>query len=125
VGRALVANDQIALKYAACADGAPGVEGETVREGPAGYPACPSGSWQDTAGVIDPTGRILGLMPHPERDQDPWLRPGFAREQALRQPPPPHSPPPAPRATGMDLFRAAVEHLRSRATAAVGREGSS
>jgi len=35
---------------------------------PAGgaYPANPNGSVGDIAGVTDPTGRILGLMPHPE-----------------------------------------------------------
>jgi phosphoribosylformylglycinamidine synthase len=33
----------------------------------AGYPACPSGSEDHIAGICDPTGKILGLMPHPER----------------------------------------------------------
>lgn len=40
-----------------------------------GYPANPNGSAGDVAGVTDPTGRILGLMPHPENHvlarQDP------------------------------------------------------
>ncbi len=31
------------------------------------HPANPSGSTNDIAGVCDPTGTILGLMPHPER----------------------------------------------------------
>jgi phosphoribosylformylglycinamidine synthase len=31
------------------------------------YPANPNGSTQDIAGICDETGRILGLMPHPER----------------------------------------------------------
>jgi len=31
------------------------------------YPANPNGSTDDIAGITDPTGRILGLMPHPER----------------------------------------------------------
>ncbi|MBI4067002.1 phosphoribosylformylglycinamidine synthase subunit PurQ [Candidatus Gottesmanbacteria bacterium] len=30
-------------------------------------PANPNGSVEDIAGLIDPTGKILGLMPHPER----------------------------------------------------------
>lgn len=30
-------------------------------------PASPNGSIDDIAGVVDETGRILGLMPHPER----------------------------------------------------------
>lgn len=32
-----------------------------------GYPGNPNGSVEDIAGITDPTGRILGLMPHPER----------------------------------------------------------
>ncbi len=35
--------------------------------GLAGYPENPNGSAADIAGICDPTGRILGLMPHPER----------------------------------------------------------
>ena len=31
------------------------------------YPANPNGSVNAIAGVCDPTGRIMGLMPHPER----------------------------------------------------------
>ena len=31
------------------------------------YPGNPNGSTEDIAGITDPTGRILGLMPHPER----------------------------------------------------------
>lgn len=47
-----------------------------IGDGPiAGYPANPNGSDGDVAGVCDPTGRILGLMPHPENHvlarQDP------------------------------------------------------
>ncbi len=33
----------------------------------AGYPDNPNGSLEDVAGICDRTGRILGLMPHPER----------------------------------------------------------
>jgi phosphoribosylformylglycinamidine synthase len=32
-----------------------------------GYPDNPNGSIKNIAGICDPTGRILGLMPHPER----------------------------------------------------------
>lgn len=31
------------------------------------YPENPNGSNQHIAGITDPTGRVLGLMPHPER----------------------------------------------------------
>ena len=33
----------------------------------AGYPHNPNGSEDNIAGICDETGRILGLMPHPER----------------------------------------------------------
>jgi len=33
----------------------------------AGYPSCPNGSRENIAGICDETGRIFGLMPHPER----------------------------------------------------------
>jgi phosphoribosylformylglycinamidine synthase I len=33
----------------------------------AGYPANPNGSMNDIAGVCDDSGRVFGLMPHPER----------------------------------------------------------
>ena len=43
------------------------------------YPDNPNGSAGDIAGICDPTGRVLGLMPHPERhfafEQHPfWTR---------------------------------------------------
>src|SRR5690348_2186056 len=44
------------------ADGAPARGGEN-----------PNGSLDDIAGICDPTGRIVGLMPHPDRAADPRL----------------------------------------------------
>ena len=37
------------------------------------YPANPNGSPGGRAAICDPSGRILGLMPHPERAIYPWL----------------------------------------------------
>ncbi|MDZ7725490.1 MAG: phosphoribosylformylglycinamidine synthase I [candidate division KSB1 bacterium] len=53
--------------------------------GEADYPYDPSASMQHIAGICDPTGRILGLMPHPERHFHPthhpqWTRVGLAEE---------------------------------------------
>jgi phosphoribosylformylglycinamidine synthase len=45
------------------------------------YPANPNGSRLGIAGVSDPTGRILGLMPHPENAVAPWQHPRWTREQ--------------------------------------------
>ncbi len=36
------------------------------------YPDNPNGSPEARAGICDPTGHILGLMPHPERAIYPW-----------------------------------------------------
>jgi len=70
--------DQVAMRYVSPSDGAAGVAG-TLGTSPAGYPASPAGSTDDVAGLIDATGRILGLMPHPERNVEPWHRPGWTR----------------------------------------------
>ncbi len=43
------------------------------------YPANPNGSARAIAGVCDPTGRIFGLMPHPERHIDPLQHPRWTR----------------------------------------------
>lgn len=43
------------------------------------YPANPNGSVAHIAGISDPTGRVLGLMPHPERNLDPWNHPWWSR----------------------------------------------
>ncbi len=50
----------------------------------AGYPDNPNGSLDNIAGICDKTGRILGLMPHPERhimgSQHPrWTREGLRK----------------------------------------------
>jgi phosphoribosylformylglycinamidine synthase subunit PurQ / glutaminase len=52
---------------------------------PGAFPVNPNGSMGDVAGVCDATGRVLGLMPHPERHALPtqhprWTRLGLAKE---------------------------------------------
>jgi phosphoribosylformylglycinamidine synthase len=55
LAQGLVQSGQAVLRYAA-------------PEGPPGpLPANPNGSQADIAGICDSTGRVLGLMPHPER----------------------------------------------------------
>lgn len=34
------------------------------------YPQNPNGSFDSIAGIVDDTGKILGMMPHPERFRD-------------------------------------------------------
>ncbi|MBU4009717.1 MAG: phosphoribosylformylglycinamidine synthase subunit PurQ, partial [Proteobacteria bacterium] len=52
----LVANNQIVIQYA-MPEGKP-ADGK--------FPYNPNGSVKDIAGICDPSGRIFGLMPHPE-----------------------------------------------------------
>jgi len=47
---------------------------------PGGYPWNPNGSVDDIAGVCDPTGRVVGMMPHPERHCLPIHHPRWTRE---------------------------------------------
>lgn len=44
------------------------------------YPACPNGAQLAVAGLCDDTGRVFGLMPHPERHIDPTQHPRWTRE---------------------------------------------
>jgi len=45
----------------------------------AGYPWCPNGSLSNIAGICNPAGNVLGLMPHPERVFDRFTHPDFTR----------------------------------------------
>jgi phosphoribosylformylglycinamidine synthase len=64
------------------------------------YPVNPNGSQGDVAGVCDATGRVLGLMPHPERHILPTQHPRWTRDGL------------APEGDGLRLFRNAVEFFR-------------
>jgi phosphoribosylformylglycinamidine synthase len=70
----LTANDQIALTYAH-ADGLPADER---------YPANPNGSIADIAGICNPQGNMLGLMPHPENHIVAYQHPRFTRGESGR-----------------------------------------
>lgn len=59
----LQANGQVALRYTAT-----------------GYPANPNGSDDDIAGICNPQGNVLGLMPHPENAILPTQHPSWTRE---------------------------------------------
>ena len=88
IRKGLAQSGQVVLRYVDAA-GKPGP-----------FPINPNGSQDDIAGVCDPTGRVLGLMPHPERHvlstQHPqWTRLGLA-----------------PEGDGLRLFRNAVEFFQ-------------
>ena len=76
---ALVAAGQVALRYAG---------------------TNPNGSMADIAGVCDPTGVVLGLMPHPEN------------HVVVRQHPRHRHEPDTSRFLGLRLFENAVRHVK-------------
>jgi phosphoribosylformylglycinamidine synthase len=86
---ALEGNGQIVFRYVA-PDGSNPV-----------YPENPNGSSGDVAGICDETGRILGMMPHPERHIEGWHHPRWAREGL------------AERGDGFQIFENAVRYFTS------------
>ncbi len=70
----------------------------------------PNGSVADIAGICDSSGRIFGLMPHPERFLDWSLHPWWTRlEESMTARPAP----------GLLIFRDAVAAASARPTATV------
>lgn len=51
----------------------------------AGYPYNPNGAVEGIAGICDPTGRIFGLMPHPERHLSSYQHPEWTRRSPAKQ----------------------------------------
>ncbi len=66
-----------------------------------GYPANPNGSLFNIAGLSNPEGNCLGLMPHPERFTAIHHHPNWTRQTFLKQ------------GVGLEMFRNAVEYCRS------------
>ncbi len=58
------------------------VDGQGTRRG---YPYNPNGSVENIAGICDRTGRIFGLMPHPERHVSPFQHPRWTRGPLERE----------------------------------------
>ncbi len=69
---------QLALRYAPL-DGA-GDHHDLDR--PLPYPDSPNGSQANVAGICDVTGRVFGLMPHPELHVDPTHHPRWTRGES-------------------------------------------
>lgn len=98
-GRVVVADDnaldhlratgQVALRYVVPDDGAPA------------YPANPNGSIDNIAGLCNPQGTVLGLMPHPEDAVLPQQHPRWTREPWRQE------------GDGLALFRNAVRYAAS------------
>ena len=101
----LESNNQVAARYAT-------VRGEPTQD----YPDNPNGSLRAIAAVCDPTGLILGLMPHPEGFISPYNHPSWTRDSALGRPLPAEG-------EGLAVFRNAVDYLRRQAGGGEAEQG--
>ncbi len=63
--------NQVALRYA------DPISGKVADE----FPHNPNGSVNAIAGICDPTGRVFGLMPHPEAYLSPYNHPHWTRQK--------------------------------------------
>ena len=84
----LEANNQVVFKY---------VDSEGNFDS---YPWNPNGSDRHIAGICDSTGRIFGLMPHPERHLTKYNHPRWTREKLDEE------------GDGAIIFRNAVEYVQ-------------
>ena len=67
------------------------------------FPANPNGSLNSIAGICDETGRVFGLMPHPEAFLSPYTSPTWTADQLKGDLP--------KEGDGVAIFRNAVEYL--------------
>ncbi|MEX0641553.1 MAG: phosphoribosylformylglycinamidine synthase I [Pirellulales bacterium] len=81
---------QLVLRYASCS-------GSNFPS----YPENPNGSILAIAGVCDASGRVFGLMPHPERHIDRTQHPRWTRGEG------------GPTGEGLRVFENAVEYFKS------------
>ncbi|MDY6838768.1 MAG: phosphoribosylformylglycinamidine synthase subunit PurQ [Thermodesulfobacteriota bacterium] len=102
IGR-LTAQQQVVLQYAT-------PQGELAK---GRFPYNPNGSVEDIAGICDPTGRIFGLMPHPEAFTHWTNHPDWTRTKAIlkRKGHPMPSGPSEP-TLGIKIFKNAVDYMR-------------
>ena len=90
----LDAAGQLVLRYRPLSE-----NGDSPADEAVPYPDNPNGSVADVAGICDSTGRVLGLMPHPERHIDPTHHPRWTRGEG------------SPTGDGMRMFANAVSFL--------------
>ena len=68
------------------------------------FPINPNGSMDSIAGLTDSTGRVLGLMPHPERFTHPTQHPQWRRLTDSKEP------------DGMTIFNNAIQYVQKNLT---------
>ena len=98
----LIDNNQVVIQYAL-------KNGEPAQRK---YPENPNGSTYDIAGICDPTGRIFGLMPHPEAynhftNHPDWVRIKEKEKRAGKISDPAHTP-------GIQIFKNAINYLENK-----------
>ena len=86
--RKLEDNDQVVFRYV-------GPDG-----GRAEYPWNPNGSESDIAGICNPAGNVMGMMPHPERVTSRYTHPDWTRGC------------PSEEGDGLPIFRSVIERIR-------------
>ncbi|MBS7658062.1 MAG: phosphoribosylformylglycinamidine synthase subunit PurQ [Candidatus Bathyarchaeia archaeon] len=69
----------------------------------AGFPWNPNGSIGNIAGICNPEGNILGLMPHPERFIHKWMHPLWTKLNSLPK-----------EGDGLIIFKNAVEYAAKK-----------
>jgi phosphoribosylformylglycinamidine synthase I len=67
------------------------------------YPMNPNDTFHDIAGISDPTGTILGLMPHPERAFYGWQLPDWTKTEKIPK-----------YGDGRLVFESVVDYLKKR-----------
>ena len=101
----LDAAGQLVLRYTTCPDAGNATERNATEGVPYSaaeavpYPANPNGAQLNVAGLCDESGRVFGLMPHPERHIDPTQHPRWTREARER-------------GDGLAIFENAVQFFR-------------
>ena len=90
----LISEEQVAFRYADPETGEPTMA----------YPHNPNGSVHAIAGICDPTGRIFGMMPHPEAFTSPYNHPHWLRQKMEGKL--------SEEGAGLKIFRNAVEYLK-------------
>lgn len=103
--RQLEGSGQLVLRYALPPEET-GRQGSALSTGkedrpasPLPFPYNPNGSQGDVAGMCDATGRVFGLMPHPERHIHLTHHPRWTRGEG------------SPEGDGLRIFRNAVEYF--------------
>lgn len=77
--QSLARSGQLVLRYARPGDSPRSAESAAAE--PLPYPINPNGSESNIAGICDATGRVFGLMPHPERHVEVTQHPHWTRQK--------------------------------------------